>query len=300
VRTRGVVCALSLASFAFAEAPDLQDGAWDILNRALGHDASTTRAQAITALGSIGPQPRVVSLIEVALSDKSSWVRRTAASVLGEMKARETIPRLQQALDDESDEVSFAAAQALWQMQDRSGREILWEVLEGERKTTAGPLKSSMRDAKHKLHNPVELAKIGIKEGAGAFLGPFSYGMTFAEDLLSDKGAPVRALVAKLLASDDDPRTLLELENSLDDKNSAVRAAVARSLGERGARESIPKLEPLLADKNDGVKYMAAAAIIRLSHAPAARKSAPMSRPRAHANPNRATQPDLTITRSVR
>ena len=106
---------------------------------------------------------------------------------------------------------------------------------------------------------------MGIKEGAGALLGPFSLGIGLAEELMKDKSAPARALSAKLLASDADSRSIKELEQALDDKNAAVRAAVARSMGQRAGRDAIPKLEPLLADSNDGVRYMAAAAVIRLS-----------------------------------
>jgi hypothetical protein len=125
-----------------------------------------------------------------------------------------------------------------------------------------------MRDAKKKLHSPAALAKIGIEQAA-SLLGPFSIGVGFAEDLVKDKGATARALSAKLLATDPDPRSIQELEQSLDDKNAAVRAAVARALGQRAGRDEIPKLQDLLTDANDGVRYMASAAIVRLIHPPA-------------------------------
>jgi HEAT repeat protein len=253
---------------AVLPAGDAESSAWDVMNHALADGGTAKRIQAITALGSIGPSPRVLDLLEAALSDKEVTVRQTAAAVLGEMKAQKAVPRLKEALDDESAEVSFTAACSLWQIGDQSGRDIFWAVLAGERKTGPGMVEGGMRDAKKKLHSPAALAKIGIEQAA-SLLGPFSIGVGFAEELVKDKGATARALSAKLLASDPDPRSIQELEQSLDDKNAGVRAAVARALGQRAGRAEIPKLEPLLADGNDGVRYMASAAVIRLSQPPA-------------------------------
>src|SRR5437879_6018572 len=177
-------------------ANDAQDNAWDVLNKGLADGNSARRAQAVTALGSIGTEVRAVSLIETGLNDKDPGVRETAAVVLGQIHARQSIPRLKQALDDESPEVNFTAAKALWEMGDYSGRDIFREVLAGERKTSDGAVKQGIRDAKTKLHNPGSLVTIGLNQGAGALLGPFSLGVGFAEDLLKDKGAPARTYSA--------------------------------------------------------------------------------------------------------
>ena len=271
-------------------AGDEQDNAWDVLNKGLADGNSGRRTQAVTALGSIGTEVRAVSLIETGLNDKDPGVRETAAVVLGQIHARQSIPRLKQALDDESQEVNFTAAKALWEMGDYSGRDIFREVLAGERKTSGGAVKEGIRDAKKKLHNPGSLVIMGLNEGAGALLGPFSLGVGFAEDLLKDKSAPARAFSAKLLGGDPDLQSAKELTEALDDKNSVVRAAAARALGERGSRESIPVLANLLADKNDGVRYMSAAAIIRLSQ-PSALKSARRNKKIRPASPRPSAQP---------
>jgi len=268
-------------------ATDAESSAWDLLNHGLADGGTARRIQAVTALGSIGPTTHVVDLLQVGLTDKEITVRMTAAAVLGEVQAKAAIPRLRQALDDVSAEVNFAAAQALWKMGDQSGREILWGVLEGERKTGPGMIQGEVRDVKNKLHNPAALAKIGINEAAG-LLGPFSMGVWFAEELMKDKGATARTLTARLLATDPDPRSIHELEINLNDKSAAVRAAVARAIGQRGSRENIPQLEPVLEDANEGVRLMAAAAIVRLSEAravkPAVHKGkkteAPAAKPR--------------------
>jgi HEAT repeat protein len=249
-------------------AEDIEKSAWDVLNHALADGNPVKRSQALTALGLIGSTaPHVVDLLEAGLTDKDETVRQTAAVVMGEIGARQAIPMLKKALDDESGEVSFAAARSLWEMGDLSGREIFWAVLAGDQKTGPGMIQGEIRDAKRKMHSPAALAKIGISEAAG-FLGPFSMGVGFVEDLMKDKGATARALSAKLLGSDSDPQTRIELEQSLEDKNSGVRAAAARALSQHGGKEEMAKIQPLLADGNDGVRTVAAAAIIRLSPPP--------------------------------
>jgi HEAT repeat protein len=257
------ICVICLTPAALLST-GVEIGSWDVLKEGLAEHNTSKRAQAITALGSIGATPQVVQMVVGALKDKDVVVRETAAAVLGEIHARRALPNLKQALDDESAEVSFAAARSLWQMGDQSGRDILCEVLLGDRKTGPGMIEGGIRDAKRKLHNPAAMAKIGIEQAAG-LLGPFSMGVWFAEDFMKDKGAAARALSAKLLATDPDPASTRELEFALDDKNSAVRAAAARALGVRAARDEITKIQPLLLDNNDGVRYMAAAAIVRLS-----------------------------------
>jgi HEAT repeat protein len=257
-------CLFLAVPAALLATTELENGAWDVLNHGLADGGAARRAEAVTALGSIGPTPKVLKLLEAALSDKESTVRQTAAAVLGEMRARQSIPKLKQALDDESADVSFAAAHSLWLMGDRSAREVFDAVLAGERKTSPGIVRSGINDAKQKLHNPAALAKIGVDQAAG-FLGPFSMGVWFAEDYMKDKGAPSRALSAKLLGQDTDPGSLGILEQALDDKNSAVRAAAARALGQRSRYAEVSRLQVLLLDSNEGVRYMAAAAIIRLS-----------------------------------
>jgi HEAT repeat protein len=252
-------------------AEEIEKSAWDVLNRTLTDGNPVKRGQALTALGLIGSTaPHVVDLLEAGLTDKDATVRQTAAAVMGDIGARQAIPMLKRALEDDSGEVSFAAARSLWQMGDRSGREIFWAVLAGEQKTGPGMIQGEIRDAKRKLRSPAALAKIGIDEASG-FLGPFSMGVGFVEELVKDKGATARALSARLLGSDSDPQTRRELEQSLEDKNSGVRAAAARALSQRGGKEGLAKIQPLLADSNDGVRTVAAAAIIRLSQVPAHR-----------------------------
>ena len=239
--------------------------AWDALNKGLNANDPEHRVHAVVAVGTIGPTPEAVKLIETALkNDKATVVRQAAAVTLGDINARTAIPSLESALDD-NPEVSFSAAKALQSMGNASGRWVFEEVLEGERTDKPGTLHGLVRKAKQKLHKPSELALMGVKEASGQFLGPASIGISIGQMALKDGAASGRTAAAAALAKDPDPYMVTLLEWALADKSWAVRAAVVKALGERGNQNTIPKLVPLLRDDRDLVRSLAAASIIKLS-----------------------------------
>lgn len=240
--------------------------AWNVLIDGFNDKKLERRQQALTAIGSIGPTPDTTKLLEKALRDADPLIRQTAAAVMGQMKFRESIPALKAALHDESGEVAFTAAKALWQMGDRSGKDIIQEVLSGERKDAPGLVDSAKRDANAKLHNPKSLALMGVKEASGALLGPFSIGIYAAERAFKDGSAGGRALAATMLGQDCDTAVLQLLERYIsEDRSWAVKAASARAIGQCAKPEAIPRLEQNLSDSHDAVKFMSAASIVRLS-----------------------------------
>lgn len=258
---------LSLIAPAFG-AEDAVDRAWAVLRKSLDESNPVHRAAAVAALGSAGTLPRVVSTIESMLEDKDYVVRETAAATLGEMKSTGSIPKLKKALNDEAPEVVFTAAKSLWTMGDESGKQILLDVLAGDRGTSSGMVKGAMRDAKLKLHSPTALARMGVNEASGALLGPFSMGILVAEDAMKDGGRSTRALAANLLATDSDQSATQALADALTDKSALVRAAAIRALGHRLASNAIPTFVPLLDDTHTAVRCMAAATIIKLDTIP--------------------------------
>jgi HEAT repeat protein len=239
--------------------------AWKILEEAGADNDVSKRTEAVSALAVVGSKPRAFALVESALQDKDPAVRRVAVIALGEMKSRKSLPKLRQMLEDDAPEVSFAAAQALWQMGDRSGRQVLFEVLAGERNPSGGGLGRKVGEIKKKLHSPSALAEIGVKQGARALLGPFAIGLTVAEELRKDNSASARALSAALLATDRNPESAEQLEQALDDKNWLVRATAAKSLAKRRHRHALPRLEALLSDDKEVVRYSAAASVLALT-----------------------------------
>ena len=184
------------------------------------------------------------------------------------MHARASIPRLQQSLDDKNPEVSFTAAKALWDLGDTSSRDIIQDVMSGERKDRPGKMHSMMKEAKHHM-TPGQLTLMGTKEGAGFFFGPAGAAVGAVQEAMKenkkDSGAAGRAAAAAILAKDPDPYSLTLLEWALGDNNWAVRVAVAKALGERGNEHSAVLLSPLLSDTHHAVRYMAAASIVKLS-----------------------------------
>ncbi len=243
--------------------------AWEVLRTGLSDKNPDKRRQAVTAIGSIGLEAEAIQLVEGARRDPDSLVRQTAAAELGQMKARDAIPSLKTAMDDAAGEVAFAAAKALWDMGDRSGRDLIEDVLTGQQSTSEGPLKSAVRDARRKMHDPKALAVMGFNEASGVLLGPFNIGIIAAEQAFKTGSSGGRALATTLLAQDCDAESLRLLEwSATSDKSWAVKAASAKALGQCGNPDAIPTLEQNLADSNAAVKSMSAAAIIKLSRKP--------------------------------
>lgn len=240
-----------------------QSLAWKILQSGVSDQRTSHRQAALIALSTIGPTNKAIDLVFSVLEDKDPSVRETAATALGEMHSQRALPALKQSLEDDSPAVRFAAARGLWQLGDHSGRSLLEQVLSKQGTTSDGVVKQEISDANKKLHNPSDLARIGLTEASGAFLGPFSFGIVMAEELAKDKGAPARAISASLLASDHDPKSVRALEDAIQDDNAAVRTAAAKAIGNHPCKQLLSDLEFLFDDK-DEVKYMAAASVIRI------------------------------------
>jgi HEAT repeat protein len=240
---------------------------WVILRQGLADGGTDHRRQALLAAASIGATPESLKFLEEGLRDKDTIVRQTAALALGQIKAPESIPALQQALDDNSPEVAFTAAKSLADMDDAMGRRFLEEVLTGQRKDKPGFLAQNMKKAKKQL-TPAEITLMGVKEAAGVLVGPAAMGIVVVEKVVKNgksDGVSGRAIAAGELADHPDDYTRALLEWSLTDDNAAVRAAAARGLGRCGNEQSIPKLQTAMNDGHTAVRMMAAAAVIRLT-----------------------------------
>jgi HEAT repeat protein len=215
--------------------------AWAVLQLGATSDKSRDRSDALVAISVLDRDSKAIATMEAALDDKDVDIRILAVSSLGDMKARHAIPLLRKTLDDDSAQISFAAAQALWKMDDHSGRDIIYEVLNGDRKVSPGLIKSKLDKAKLEMHDPKALVLIGVNEASGAFLGPFSMGVSFLEEYAKHNPAPLQSLCAQLLVSDRSPEAVDELSAALGDKNWSVRAAAARALAKMNHREVIPQ-----------------------------------------------------------
>lgn len=243
----------------------LRSRAWEALTDGIQDKSDGKRRAALGALATIGKDRQAAQLVESGLEDKDAAVRQVSASMLGCMQAKSSIKKLKQAMREGPSAVSFAAAESLWQMGDRSGRDLFAAVLARETTPSDGMVKSNLLSAKKTLQHPKELAKLGTKQAAGAFLGPFSMGITVAEEATKDRGATARAQSALLLGNDATPAAVQQLGDALNDKNWTVRTAAARALADTRQKDQVSKLAPLLHDDKPAVRFMAAASIIRLT-----------------------------------
>lgn len=97
--------------------PTLQD--LDILNKALDDERSSIRRLATAYLGMI-EEPEVLPYLYKALKDKAASVRRTAGDCLSDLGFKEAIPEMIKALSDESRIVRWRAAMFLYEVGDES------------------------------------------------------------------------------------------------------------------------------------------------------------------------------------
>jgi hypothetical protein len=245
---------------------NLRARAWKMLEAAVASTNVRTRSDAFSAISILQSNRRAVTLMIKGLDDKDEGVRTLAANSLGDMKSPAVIPALRKAMNDPSPVVSFAAAKSLWKLGDRSGREMFYEVLAGERKAGPGFIKSHVNQVKKDIHDPKTLALIGINQASGQFLGPFSMGISMLEEYAKNTSSPVQALCANLLAQDDTPDTIEQLSLALDNNNWTVRAAAAKALANMRDQKVIAKLDEMMSsDKEPAARLAAAAAIVKLT-----------------------------------
>jgi HEAT repeat protein len=250
---------------AAAAPPNPRKDAWNCLMDGMADKDFDQRTQAIVALGTIGRRPDVVRLVEQSLTDTNSTVREAAATTLGVMKSRTSIPKLRAALDDDSAAVSFSAARSLWNMGDKTGESILIEVMEGDRKASAGAVHSGLRQFHEKLHSPVALAELGAQAGTGIFFPPAGFGVMVVSELTKDKASAARAIAAEALGENSDTEAHEALREALEDKSWVVRSAAAEAFGQHASQDDIAMFASLLNDSHYQVRFRAAAVIVRMS-----------------------------------
>jgi HEAT repeat protein len=245
------------------------NSAWKILKAALSDSKTQAlqgRIDAVTAIGTIGDIEPAQKLLRDAGRDPDRYLRLGAVEAMGASKKEIFIPDLKAALEDSAPEVSFAAAVGLWKMHDRSGEEVLYGVLAGQRKAKQGAVGSGMHQANQDLHSPSKLATIGAEQGAYALLGPVGFGVdAFKMTRTGNSGNSAQVLTATLLAEDSSKATMQQFLNALQNHNYLVRAA-ARALGDYRGTQVTDALQDAFGDPKPVVRFMAAASYIRASH----------------------------------
>lgn len=251
---------------AVSEGPsvaDLEEKSWQILQLGLRKKKVAERTEAVKALSLIEGNHQAVRFSLRAMRDKNPRVRAAAASTLGELHAANTVPALRAALSDKDASVMLAAAHALYIFKDPLAFEIYYDILMGDKKTSAGLIQSQM----DKLKDPKQVAQMGFEEGIG-FVPYAGIGYEAYRQLMKHDNSPVRAAAARFLALDPDPVSEDALiQVALADKNIIVREAALDALAQRDDSTCIPRLAKNLDDEKYTVRYRTAATIIHLGSA---------------------------------
>ena len=249
---------LFLGSAAYPQTQ--QEQAKVILQTGLNEHNTGKRAAAVEALGLLQNDPWAIGSAEKALGDKKAAVRAAAATALGQMGAKSSIPLLKTALADKENRVFYAAADSLLAMGDSEGYNVYYEILTGERKSGEGLIA-----AKKKLIMD-ERAMVLLAMGVGIGFAPYaSYGWMVWREFSKDYTTPVRLNALKKLANDPDSRIGEGLLNAACDKHGSVRVAALFAIGHHHDPSLLLPIAPHMMDKKAPVRYIAAAAVLRLS-----------------------------------
>ena len=251
---------LLLTTAGRAWAQDPQEQAWELLQSGQCEKSATRRAAAAKALGLLAGNPRAAEMAEHAIGDKNPEVRAAAATALGQIGAKTSLPALHKLAAEKDNRVFFAAADALILMDDPAGYDVYYEVLTGERKSGYGLLeehKRKVRDSK-----VLTAAILGVAIG----YAPYASSAWLAyRTLTKDYRSPVELEALKKLGPNPDPRIGEALVRATTDKNWKVRVAALSAIAIHGDPGLASAITPCMTDKKPAVRYTAAAALLRLS-----------------------------------
>ena len=240
--------------------------AWSLLTAALTTaKRPQSRVQALAALGTMGSNSRAAKLIRDGMKDPDVDVRTAAILAASATHNRSLMPGIRECLKDPEPQVVYTAATTLWKAHDRSGKEALMAIADGQRRATPTLVHGASQDMTRELHDPADLARVGFTEGASMLLGPFGFGITAFEYMRKNGGTAARALAIDLLSEEKTPEVRSELLDALNDKDPAVRAAAAKGLGQRHDPTLEQPVGTLFADGKLPVRLTAAAAYINCS-----------------------------------
>ncbi len=253
------VAAITLAGSSLWSADTPAQTAWGILQNAAADKSTEKRAGATQALGLITRDSKATTMAEKALEeDEKAQVRAAAATALGEMDARGSIPKLRKALSDKDPKVILAAARSLMQLKDDApAYEVFFAVLTGQQKTGQGLVASQLQS----FQNPKNLAEIGVSFLPFGGIGTFAYNAVTRDDV-----ARVRAAAANALAKDPDQQTGMALVQAVSDKSWEVRVGALQAIAKRGDPKLLQSIQGAMSDNKDVVSYTASAAVITLTN----------------------------------
>ncbi|GCE06990.1 HEAT repeat domain-containing protein [Dictyobacter aurantiacus] len=238
------------------------------LQQALGHTYSDVRRCAVEVLAELKPSGLPQTLLEIALYDKDSRMRSSAARALKKLEERAPVEPFLEALHDPQRGVRRAAAEALGELGERAPIEPLVEALHDPeadvRKAAAYALgelgeRAPIEPLVEALNDPDwEVLKAALDAlgelGERAPVEPLV-------EALHDPGIYVSAAAAYALGKVGERAPIEPLVEALHDSKSFLRQAAAEALGKVGERAPIEPLVEALHDSDALVRYEATFAL---------------------------------------
>ncbi len=232
------------------------------LNPLLKDSDEEIRNNTVRIIGEIGDSSSVKPLIELLGKETALKVRRNIFYALGNLKAKEALPFLKDALNDKDSLLRSDAAYNLGKIGDPAVidmvgklskdkedrvRASVVEALNNLGTSDALPyLRELMKDKNEKVRVKAAygLGKHGGEEDGKVLI-----------NALNDKSAEVRRFAASALGEIKYVASLPRLKKLLSsDPNDKVRASAAFGLGQIGGKDSIEALKEALKDKSDYVR----------------------------------------------
>jgi HEAT repeat protein len=187
----------------------------------------------------------------VVLSDRTPYMRKEAAEILGEIGDLRAVEPLINLLADEDILVRREAARALGRISDPRGIKPLITALKDKDSQVQKNATEALDRLEWKSKN--ENGKILYLVGRQDWVECVEIGAPTVESfitLLIDEDRRVRMKSADLLGKIGDPRAVEPLILLLKDEDIGVRISVARALGKIGDRRAIEPLIAALSDKD--------------------------------------------------
>lgn len=228
-----------------------------LLISALASESSLVRRAAARVLGEVRAREAEDALISL-LEDENGHVRSSAAEALGRLKSRKAIQRLIALLEDEYESVQESAIYALAAISDESVLDgLLWDLSSRQphfRKNIAVLLgRITTGRAADALTFALKDEEPDVRKAVVQALGNLPPPKAIRPLLLAitDDDAEVRMLAAEALSKIDMPEAMDALLPLLEDEDLWVRAAAARGIGRRGGKDAVTLLVKHLSAATD-------------------------------------------------
>lgn len=247
--------------------PDAYAKARQLLEQATKDRNPDLRKEAVIAFSLLGENDDLLKSLGKLTVDKDVTVRLAVVSVLADLKTRDTIPLLAQALDDPVPEVRFAAAKVLYQLHDPEGKSALMAVYLRQSKASSNYLAEKERSTLRLLHTPSRLF-VTIAQNAADMVVPvpgLGLGVSSVQGILTDPELSPRATVLLLMTREKDPAVHDAVRAGMSDKEWSVRAASVHVVAMHPYADLRALLVPLMDDRRAPVRFRAAAAYLRLA-----------------------------------